>query len=306
MTGKIVRRALYGAGVLLGLCLLAAALVYALSETRLRKDYAIHVAPATADPALAAQGKHLARSRGCADCHGDDFGGKVLLDEMPFARVVGDDLTRMPAGHEKASIRERMFRALHHGVDMDSRPLLMMPSKEFASLSVQEIDALSAYFATLAPVRHELPDSAMGPIGRALLVGGKLDGFLSAETIDHAQSAVAAPPSLGTLEYGRHAAQLCTGCHRGDFAGGRMDHGGPGMPPAANLTPHATGLADWSERDFIVAMRTGRRPDGSELDGKAMPWRAVGQASDAELHSIWLFLRSLPPVARETDAGDRR
>ncbi|MCL1635178.1 c-type cytochrome [Luteimonas sp. SX5] len=299
MPKSLLRKTMYGAGVLAGLVLVAVVSVYALSESRLRKDYAIRVAPAEPDPALIAEGARLARSRGCADCHGDDFGGKVLLDEMPFGRIVGDNLTVMPAGHARVSVRERMYRALHHGVDLDSRPLMMMPSKEYASLSMREIDALSAYFATLAPVRRELPDSALGPVGRTLLVAGKMESFLSAESIDHAASAVAEAPPIGTLEYGRHAAQLCTGCHRGDFAGGRMDHGGPGMPPAANLTRHATGLAAWSERDFIAAMRTGRRPDGSEIDGKAMPWRAVGQASDAELHSIWLFLRSLPPIARD-------
>ena len=303
MSRTIVRRTLYGAAACLGLILVALAMVYALSEARLRKDYAIRVAPAAIDPALVAEGSHLARSRGCADCHDEDFAGKVLLDEMPFGRVVGDNLTRMPAGHGQVSVHERMYRALHHGVDMDSRPLLMMPSEEFASLSSREIDALSAYFAGLAPVERELPDSALGPLGRALLVAGKLKGFVSAETIDHSMAAIAAPPPLGTLEYGRHAAQLCTGCHRADFAGGRMSHGGPDTPPAANLTPH--GLALWSERDFVTAMRTGRRPDGSEIDGKAMPWRAVGRASDLELHSIWLFLQSLPPIDRDKTAALR-
>lgn len=289
--------------MLLGIAVLALAVVYALSQARLSRHYAVNVARTAPDAALAAEGRHLARSRGCADCHGEDFGGKVVLDQMPFGRIVGDDLTRMPAGHERGSVQERMYRALHHGVDMDSRPLLMMPSKEYANFSRHEIDALSAYFSTLAPVERELPNSALGPLGRALLVAGKLDGFISAETIDHAADAVADAPPLGTLEYGHHAAQLCTGCHRGDFAGGPMPHGGPGKPSAANLTAHATGLARWSERDFIAAMRTGRRPDGTEIDGSAMPWRTIGQASDLELHSIWLFLRSLPPIERDTTAA---
>lgn len=288
------------------LVLAAAVLVYAASERRLQRDYALRIDLPAPDPALRDEGRHLAVSRGCADCHGDDFGGKVVADAMPFARLVGDDLTRMPPGRGERSVHERMYRALHHGVDLDSRPLLMMPSKEFASLSAREIEALSAYFISLPPARRELPDSALGPLGRLLLVAGKLDGFLSAEVIDHGVAAIAEPPSLGTIEYGRHAAQLCTGCHRADFGGGRMSHGGPELPPAPNLTPHDTGLAAWSEQDFITAMRTGRRPDGSAIDGRAMPWRAVGQASDLELQSIWRFLRNLPPMkARDVDAARR-
>ncbi len=297
-----LRRTAAFAATLAAAVLLAVAAAYAASEQRLRREYPVRVALPAPDPALASEGARLARSRGCADCHGEDFGGKLVADEMPFARLVGDNLTRMPPGMERRSVHERMYRALHHGVDLRSRPLLMMPSAEYATLSAHEIEALAAYFASLAPVRRELPDSALGPLGRLLLVAGKLPGFLSAETIDHARAPIASAPPLGTLAYGRHAAQLCTGCHGRDFGGGPTAHGGGRLPPAANLTPHVNGLAGWSEHDFFVAMRSGRRPDGSTIDDSAMPWRAIGQASDAELRSIWRYLRSLPPVARDARA----
>jgi mono/diheme cytochrome c family protein len=294
-----LRRAATITGALAGVLLLAAIAVQVLSERRLRREYPVSVALPAPDPALRETGARLARSRGCADCHGADFGGRLIADEMPFARLVGDDLTRMPPGMERRSVHERMYLALHHGLDLHRQPLLMMPSKEFASLSAREIEALAAYFGSLVPVERALPDSALGPLGRALLVAGKLPGFLSAEVIDHRQPPVAQPPPPGTLAYGRHAAQLCTGCHSADLGGGPMAHGGGRLPPAANLTPHSTGLAAWREADFVAALRSGRRPDGSAIDPRAMPWGAIGQASDAELHSIWLYLRSLPPVDRD-------
>lgn len=284
----------------IALLAIAAIVVYVLSQRRLRRDYEVSVPLAPPRAELAAEGARLARSRGCADCHGQDFGGKVLLDEMPFARVVGTNLTHEPAQSDAARQHERFYRALHHGVDLQSRPLLMMPSAEFTHLSAHEIEALSAYLQGLPYVRRTLPASVMGPLGRALLVGGKLPGFLSAEVIDHERPAVAQAPPLGTVAYGEHAAQLCTGCHRGDFGGGPMSHGGPSAPPAANLTSHDSGLGAWSEADFIAAMRTGKRPDGSAINADFMPWRAVGQATDQELHSIWLYLRSRPPIARTT------
>ena len=278
--------------------------VYALSEARLKREYPVAVSLGRPDAGLVDQGRQLARSRGCADCHADDFGGKVLLDQMPFARIVGSNLTQTAKGRAPVSNHERLYRALHHGVDVDSRPLPMMPSAEFASLSAREIEALSAYLETVPRVKRELPDSVLGPIARALLVAGKLEGFLSAEVIDHRAAAIAEPPPPGTLAYGRHVAQLCTGCHRADFGGGRMSHGGPDAPPAANLTRHALGLERWSQADFLAALRTGRRPDGTAIDGRYMPWRAAGQASDEELRSLWRYLRSVPPVAR--DAGTPR
>lgn len=293
------RPVLFSLIAVVALLAILAAFVAVSSQKRLQRDYALQVTVSTPDPALAAQGRHLAQSRGCMDCHGEDLAGKLLADEMPFGRLVGDDLTRMPAGHAAGSVHERMFRALRHGVNMDSRPLMMMPSLEFSHLSAKEIEAISAYVATLEPIDRPLPQSQLGPLGRTLLAFGKLDGFISAEKIDHSAPTSAEPPAVGTVEYGRHLAQLCTGCHQSDYAGGPMAHK-PGGKQAANLTPHATGLSGWSERDFIVAMRTGKRPDGTEIDGSTMPWRAIGAANDDELKSLWLFLGGLPPVARDT------
>lgn len=273
----------------------AAAFVAVASEWRLRRAYAVEVPQGKSDPSLVAEGEHLARSRGCADCHGPDFRGRVLADDALFGRLAADNLTRRPPGHPDATTRERTFRALRHGVDLDSRSLLMMPSRVFSTLSTREIDAIAAYLDTLPPGGDDMPDSRLGPLGRTLLAFGQLDDFLPAEAIDHARPPLAAPPPVGTLDYGRHFAQLCTGCHGADFAGGPPKHGS--RAAAANLTPQAGGLAAWSERDFVQALRTGTRPDGRMLDERAMPWGAIGLASDAELHSIWLFLRSLPPTA---------
>jgi cytochrome c553 len=300
MIKPLFRYSLLGLAGMLCLLAVGVAAIYVLSESRLRRTYPVDASLDVPDAALIARGKELAHSRGCADCHGGDFGGKIIIDEMPFARIVGSDITPREGESDRRREHERMYRALRHGVGVDSEPLLMMPSAEFASLSGQEIEALSAYLSSLPSVQRALPESRLGLLGRALLTTGRLDGFLSAEKIDHAKPAVAVPPPMGTIEYGRHVAQLCSGCHRADFGGGRMSHGGPQAPPAANLTPHASGLAGWSEADFLASMRTGRRPDGSEIDGRFMPWRAVGQASDQELRSIWKFLQSLPPVERDS------
>ena len=56
----------------------------------------------------------------------------------------------------------------------------------------------------------------------------------------------------------------------------------------------ASGVAgQWSEAEFIAAMRTGQRPDGSQMSD-AMPWRAIGKASDSDLEQLWAYLKSLP------------
>jgi cytochrome c553 len=129
------------------------------------------------------------------------------------------------------------------------------------------------------------------------LATGGLDGFLSAERIDHRVPAIALEPTGGTFEQGRHLAQLCTGCHQPNLAGGRMSHGGPAAPLASNLTPSNQRFAAWSREDFLRAMRTGKRPDGTAINGRYMPWRAIGQSSDEELSALWIYLQSLPTGA---------
>jgi hypothetical protein len=40
-------------------------------------------------------------------------------------------------------------------------------------------------------------------------------------------------------------------------------------------------------------MRTGKRPDGSELKAP-MPWQQFKNLTDDELHAIWQYLHSVP------------
>src|SRR5690606_38634409 len=111
---------------------------------------------------------------------------------------------------------------------------------------------------------------------------------LPAELIDHGappfiEPADAADPiSVGSYLV---SSAGCRGCHGPDLTGA-----GGAMPNASNLTP--VGLDGWSEMDFKVALRQGRRPNGTELVPE-MP-RAFGAMSDEDLHLVFEYLKSLP------------
>lgn len=65
-----------------------------------------------------------------------------------------------------------------------------------------------------------------------------------------------------------------------------------------NLTPDVeTGLGSWTQEMFVKAVRTGRHMGG---EGRPvmppMPWPNVGGATDEDLHAIWAYLQSLPPI----------
>jgi mono/diheme cytochrome c family protein len=112
--------------------------------------------------------------------------------------------------------------------------------------------------------------------------------------IDHGQPRLAARPDPSdAVAMGRYLASSagCHGCHGAQLTGG----GGP-PPGGSNITP--VGIGGWSERDFVVALRTHRRPDGSFID-EAMP-RAYGDLSDQDLAALYAYVRSVPPAGTKT------
>ena len=73
-----------------------------------------------------------------------------------------------------------------------------------------------------------------------------------------------------------------------------------GVSFTANLTPDPeTGLGEWTEDEFVRAVRSGRhRGQGREIL-PPMPWPFVGQATDEDLSAIFAFLQQIPPIKNQ-------
>lgn len=248
-------------------------------------------------PAQVERGRHLAVTRGCTDCHGDDLAGRVVIDAGPVGIYVAANLT--PAGAGAGMDANHFEHAVRHGVGRDGRPLRFMPATDFAGMGDDEVAALFAYVRSVPPASKTLPETRIGPLGRVLYLFGQIPVLITAEVVDHAAASAprAAPSPAATADYGRYLAQGCTGCHGSRLAGGRIPGAPPDLPIAANLTPHASGLGGWSEADFMRAIREGKRPDGSDID-PFMPWKSLGQMTDTELRALHAYLQSLPPLPR--------
>jgi hypothetical protein len=68
---------------------------------------------------------------------------------------------------------------------------------------------------------------------------------------------------------------------------------------ALNLTPDPeTGIGRWTERDFLVAMKSGLTPDGRAAHWQAMPWDMHSNWSLDDLRAMYRYLMSLPPEKR--------
>jgi cytochrome c553 len=276
----------------------AAVAIYFGSNAKLKKTYVVNVQPVSmpdaGDAAALARGKHLAVTRGCTECHAADLGGAKVIENGAMGAVHGPNLTRGQGGVPANWTDLDYVRAIRHGVAQDGRGLFLMPSTDYARFSDTDMGALIAYIKSMPPVNRPRGPVALGPVARGLTAAGKIK--LAAEEIDHANVKPAVVTPGVTVEYGRYVAASCSGCHGANFSGGKIEVGPPDWPAAANLTPHADGrLAKWSEADFLKAVRTQKRPDGSAIN-PVMP-AAFGAMDDVELKAIWVFFKTLPATA---------
>ena len=75
-------------------------------------------------------------------------------------------------------------------------------------------------------------------------------------------------------------------------------YAGPwGVSYAANLTPDQnTGLGIWTEDMFVKALRTGKHMATSREILPPMPWPSYGKMTDADLKSVYAYLRTIKPI----------
>jgi cytochrome c553 len=290
---KVLKWTLRSLAALVVLLVVAYAVIYFITENRLSKTYEVDVVHLTipTDAESIAKGGHVIATRGCQDCHGKDLSGKIMIDDPGLGRIVASNLTAGKGGVGGEFSAEDWVRAIRHGVGPDKKPLKVMPSNEFSGISNADLANMIGYIKSLPPVDNELPEHNLKPLARVLFVAGPLAGLTTADKIDHAQEFTDKLTPAVTVEYGKYLAVSCSGCHGQDFKGQEMPI--PGMKASANIT--STGdLGKWTEAQFMTVLKTGKRPDGRQLDNKDMPWEMTRNFTDDEMKSIYLFLQSLP------------
>jgi len=77
-----------------------------------------------------------------------------------------------------------------------------------------------------------------------------------------------------------------------------------GYSVASNLTPDpATGLGNrYNEASFITTMRTGRKPNGTQIQ-PPMPSDVYQNMTDDDLKAIFAYLRTIEPIRNAVMAG---
>jgi hypothetical protein len=73
-----------------------------------------------------------------------------------------------------------------------------------------------------------------------------------------------------------------------------------GVSFTANLTPDsATGMGKWTQDQFVNTLKTGKHQGTGRAILPPMPWNWFSQMTDADLASMYLYLRTIPAISNQ-------
>jgi hypothetical protein len=297
---QTIKRVLKIAGLALGAVALTGAAYGGVQvsqfDTSMDKVYDVPASPIalSTDAAVIARGKHLVESVApCATslCHGGDLGGGKPIDIGPIGTFSGPNVTGANVG--AAYSDGELARLIRHGVKKDGRSVRFMPAQDFAWLPDADVTAIVSYIRSVPPVDRPNEATVVKTLGKVL---DRRDQFILdvARRIDHTKRETVPEPAP-TAAYGAFVTRLCMGCHGEHLSGGHLPGAPPSIPIPLNITPDTTGLKDWTFEDFDKVMRKAIRKSGKPLD-PFMPVEAWRNFDDVEMHAIWAYLRTLPPM----------
>ncbi|WJD60689.1 c-type cytochrome [Pseudomonas kurunegalensis] len=144
-------------------------------------------------------------------------------------------------------------------------------------------------------------------LGGAILINNDT----SADNVADDRTTAAAGPTADSAAAARGAYVAtqadCAACHT--VPGGKAYAGGYGLKTpfgviySTNITPdRKTGIGDWTERDFFRAVRHGQHKNG-QLLYPAMPYNAYVKISDADMHDLWVYMRTLEPIEQQATSN---
>lgn len=269
---------------------------------------------------LLKKGEYLARAADCSACHSMPgkaaYGGGVAF-RLPIGRIYSSNITPDPV-HGIGRYTEQQFgNALRKGIRRDGATLYpAMPFPSYARLSDADVHALFVYFregvhpSTDQPPATTIPwplsmrwplafwRYAFAPSPQAALRRTTERSFLDPQ-IARGAWLVEGPAHCGACHTPRAMTMQEKALTAADgplyLSGGTQVDGW--VPPSLRQE-NRTGLGRWSEEDIVSFLRSGRAQPGLAFGGMTDAVRHGTQfLTDADLHAIAQFLRSLPPAA---------
>lgn len=300
--------------VLLGIAILVVAVLATVVVVLGRDDDAPHRAlagPPTPTARLVERGAYLAVVGNCAGCHtargGAPYAGGTGI-VTPFGTVYASNLTPDAAHGIGAWTSDDFWRALHQGRSRDGRLLYpAFPYPNYTRVSRADADALFAFLSDQPAVaRANTPHALRFPYDQqAALAVWRALWFRP-----DSQGSQDEPSRSAEWNRGRYLVGglgHCSACHAarnrfGADASSDADALGGGLIPVQNWyapslrSRDEAGVADWSVAEIVELLGSGRNGRASVSGPMAdVVFRSTQHLSDADLRSIAVYLKALPP-----------
>jgi len=262
--------------------------LFGLGGRKLARTVTAEVQPLAipSDSASVAEGERLVSIYMCAKCHGEQLEGHLIAEDPVFGRLVAPHIAPGAGSVTAGFTEDQWVRAIRHGVGGDGRPLVVMPSYEYNTLSREDLGRIIAYVKQVPAVDHTPPKMRLRLA--QVLIGAGVFPF-DYDRIDHSVPPVTKPASDDLVAKGRYVGMLCRACHGADLMGSE-DMGGPQLARGGKLDAY-------DEAAFRRVFSTGVAADGHAIDPEKMPWESLGHMTDEELHAVWAYLRTVSPPA---------
>lgn len=248
----------------------------------------------------------------CGSCHYNpdtkDFSGKKLEDSpAAFGKVYANNITRDTVHGIGSYTDSQLAYLLRTGISKNGK---IMPYMQRPNISDEDLNAIITFLKSDDPTVRP-SDRVVGKTSYTVL--GKV-AISTVKPLPYKDMTVSKPQDKGVL-LGRYLVDnlACFHCHSKSFVkldisepekskgfmggGNKLKDGERRTVITPNLTPHDTGLINWTLEDFKKAMTEGISKDGSFI---AYPMPLFPELSDDEMESMYAYLRTLKPIDNAT------
>jgi mono/diheme cytochrome c family protein len=252
------------------------------------------------------RGEYLARAGDCISCHtaagSEPLAGGGRLN-TPFGYMLAPNITPDRVSGIGAWSSDDFYRALHDGINRAGEDMFpTMPYDFYTKITRADADAIYAYLRSVTPVSHAVDINHLRfPFDERWIMGGWRElyfregtfkpypaksaawnrGAYLVEGLGHCSDCHSPRNSLGAIDKGR------------DFEGAAID-GWFALDLSEDIT---TGLGAWSVEDIATYLKTGAFKGKTTAIGPMaeVVRNSLRYLTDADLHSIAEYLKSIPP-----------
>ena len=245
----------------------------------------------------------------CAPCHYDPETKKLTggrMDDVPgiAGKIYASNITKDLEKGIGIYTDGELAYLLRTGIARDGK---LIPFMQKPNLSDNDLKLIIAFLHSddelVAPSGIEKGSTKYSVLGKM--------GISQSKPLEWPTNKIAEPDPLNKVDIGRYLIDnlSCYDCHSKSFmsvnklypekskgymgGGNKLKDRSKKTIVSSNLTPHSTGIGNWTVDDFKKALNQGISKDNSII---TFPMPMYSELTDEEITAIYNYLRTIPPI----------